>query len=166
VVARKGAATKEVEPPTVVEPVRMVNGLKVVEDAEVPSPLGGGRAFSGMRKLSLEDGTQCFGCSACDFAGTRGEVMAHRIAVHNAGKGGPRKRTQYDAVVSVDLLSMSIAELLEYGRQYQAMSDLVDVLIGQRDAQKAEFERISREHSALVAALAKAGFRPPTAEES
>lgn len=78
---------------------RFVNGIEVVGDEPVESPLSnkGGRGvvyFAGLRRLTLATGAKFYACADCTGEGSvggRGDVMIHRKHVHGAGTGGRPK---------------------------------------------------------------------------
>ncbi len=162
---RGGAAVAEpafVEPaepaPPPAEPVRLVDGIEVVRDEPLPSPLtvhlGTPVFFNGYRLLTLADKTQRHACADCpDVVGTRGEIRAHRVEMHGAKPGGAKKRGEPadNGGLSANASAMTLGELVRLAAQvdswevaYEAMEDRALVAEARaRDAER-ELTRIQR----------------------
>lgn len=125
---RRGrTAAAEVEPE---EPVRLVDGVEVVKDEPLQSPLsnvvGSPVFFNTYRLLTLADGTQRHACSDCpDVVGTRGEIRTHRVDMHGARPGGAKKRpdTEGNGGLSANAASMTLGELVRLAGHVDAWED-------------------------------------------
>lgn len=108
----------EPQPESVGE-VRFVDGLRVIRDEAMPSPLptlpGQEIRYRSFRVLTLEDGSRRVGCAMCDYAAERkGMVQKHRYDDHGVVVRRPRKTEDgLDIGLTADVASMTVADLLE-----------------------------------------------------
>jgi hypothetical protein len=134
--ARRGRTDARFEPPsapgTVTVPVRRINGVEVVEVQEIRlHPKAG--ALKVVR-LIMADGTVLHGCRECDFSGSRGDVMAHRNAVHGARYGKKTPAAPGDVIVAQRengfvpqaVQDMTIGELVAIMPTVKELGDLVE----------------------------------------
>lgn len=138
----------------------MVGGLKVVGDDPVHSHLPTQHGappvtFRGMRVLTLEDQSQAYACTSCDFTGTRGEVQVHRAQEHGAGKSGRRRQ---EPGIPQELLAMTIGEVLHLSTGIHIWEELFE----QQAAETASWQERARAAEAEVKVfqrlLGKAGY--------
>lgn len=181
--ARRQAVKKPARPPAkpaqpapqpaaeAVDEPRTVSGLRVTANDPLPSPLSGvarRRAgdppvqmfFSGYRVLTLEDGTQVFGCGECpdpaDFTGTRGEVRSHRVEAHNMNPGGARKK-QPEAV-SPRVMGMTLADVFELASTQANWADVVDQLLVAQEEWRGRALDAEKENKQILQRLSRAGI--------
>lgn len=139
---------------------RQLDGVDILEIAPL-APLGPNKPMR-IVKIHLADGRVLHGCRDCpdelDFVGGRGDVMAHRNAVHGArfGKGRiPAPAAQeklpevLDAVLSPrhdgtpapdSVYEMTVGEVLSLMPTIQALGDLVELAETERDALRAQLK--------------------------
>ncbi len=142
------------------ELTRVVNGLRVIADDPVHShlPIKAGAApitFRGVRLLTLEDQSQVYACTSCEFTGGRGEVQVHRA--HEHGAGAPGRRRQEPGIPS-EVLAMTLGELMHLAAGIHGWESLFE----QQAAQSAEWQERALAAEAEVKAfnklLGKAGY--------
>lgn len=135
-----------------VPPLRQVNGVTVVK-MEPVAPLGPDKPTR-IVKIFLADDTMLFGCRDCpdelDFTGGRGDVMAHRNAVHGARYGRKQPKIVHeqptlpealDVVLSPrrdgttrdSLYEMTMGEILTLMPSIKALGDLIESTERERD---------------------------------
>lgn len=123
------------------EMVRYVDGLRVIRDEAMPSPLptlpGQEIRYRSFRLLTLEDGTRRIGCAMCDYAAERkGMVQKHRYDDHGVVVRRSRKAEDgSDFALSADLASMTLADFQE--------------LVNDASMWEARFAELEREKEAL-----------------
>lgn len=101
---KAAAATKR----EAAEQERYYNGVLILREEPVPSPLPNGGPFRYSR-LFLQDGDVAWACRDCDYqADTRGEVMAHRNADHGSRYG--KKKPKSDSEEDPNLLDLVLPE--------------------------------------------------------
>lgn len=152
---RAAVATGAGEPP-----VRLVDGEKVVKDEAEQSPLTRpGQSpvvFKGRRVLTLESGRQVHGCADCEFTGTRGEVVKHRVADHGVNQGGARRKT--DSGPSENVTAMTLGEVLHLAGQIEDWESVVTAVTAERDDWQSRAVVAERELTKIKRALERVGF--------
>lgn len=77
-----------------------VGGVKVVSDVVYESPLSKSTGtfipMTGVRVLTLEDGTVVLGCRDCEELGRLGHIRQHRRVAHEESLGGGRRTRKSD----------------------------------------------------------------------
>jgi hypothetical protein len=147
--SKTAAAATFVEPSpgSTDKPPRRVQGLLVVKDEPVSSPLsellGSPVYFQGRRRLTLEDQQVVVGCADCDFVGDNGragEVITHRVDAHGAKRGGARARPESDGgadvatlTVPVQSLGLSLGEIIELATQIGGWEQVLERVREDRD---------------------------------
>lgn len=154
-------AGPEVEDVIAEQPVRLVDGLRVIADDPAPSPLptkAGGTTitYRFLRILTLEDGAKVFGCGDCLFTGTRGEVQKHRYDDHDAPRPGRRAA---DAPIPADLAEMTIGEMWEMRGQIAGWGRLVTELEVKADEWRTRALAAEAWQRKVVARFAQIGFK-------
>lgn len=169
---RRAAPGLNFQKPVPAPPLRQVNGLDVVNIVRFESLPGKPMR---MNLIKLEDGSQLFGCYDCpdvlDFTGSRGEVMAHRNALHGAMFGKRKPKVVPDPSSQMDVLDivvesrgpdqpapqtpydMTVRELLAIMPSVAALGDLIDRTEAERDALLAElnaYRAHDRENKAKI----------------
>lgn len=140
---------------------RLVGGLKVIGEEDVPSPLptrhrdGSRIKFSGFGQLLLEDGSKVFGCRDCVFTSElQGHMVNHRHEEH------PKPVTRVDRRKKHELPPPT-HETLDVHREILAMTfgDVIEAVgmyynIGETSiALQAEVGRLRAELAAQTALL-------------
>lgn len=143
--ARKAAAP---EPEPANDRPTMHNGIAIVTEERVPSPLPKGGPFR-YNRTQLADGTTGYSCIDCSATtDTRGEIMAHRNEAHGSRYGQKKPRVvlaESAQVLDVVLpereegpapdsfYAMTLGEILALAPSIQALGDLIDRLERERD---------------------------------
>lgn len=141
---RAAKAAAQAQPETSEE--RTHNGVAIVREEPVKSPLPTGAPFRYSR-LFLEDGEVVWGCRDCpEITNTRGEVMAHRNARHGTRYGKKRAKVTVEPQADLDLFDMvlppradgepvpespmdwTIGEVVAIMPTVKALGDLIDRL--------------------------------------
>ncbi len=166
---RGRAAVAEAEPE---EEVRLVDGVEVVKDEPLQSPLstvvGQPVFFNTYRLLTLADGTQRHACADCpDVVGTRGEIRTHRVEMHGARPGGAKKRADDggNGGLSANAASMTLGELVRLAGHvdawedaYASMEERMTEAEGRATAAETELRKYHR-------AFDRLGFKPKLDDE-
>lgn len=147
------------------------NGIPIVREEPVRTPLKNGSVFKTFCKLILADGSTAYACNSCRFMGeTRGTVLAHRNAEHGAkfGKKAPKvefpeDRNLGDLVLKPrkdgtpapsNPLQWTLGELLALVPSITALGDLVSQAEADKEAAETELSRRAahdRENAAKLA---------------
>lgn len=112
-------------------PVRRVDGLIVVSDEPLPSPLsqpGKVVAFQALRLITLEDGSTVIGCRDCEVTGSRGDVQRHRYHDHGAHRPGPKRRVLQPGGplgLPPEQLTLTLGDLLKLAAERDQWADMV-----------------------------------------
>lgn len=123
-----------------------VNGKKVIKDEPVLSGLSARHnktiIFEKQRILTLDDGSQVFGCNVCEFTGTRGELNTHIQNDHPSGRP-PAKATKGKAaadplaLIPEELGGMTLLEVFQLAMHANTWGDLLanaEAQVAERDA--------------------------------
>lgn len=150
---------------------RIVNGLKVISDEPVASPLSKVQnrfvPFRGRRELTLEDGTKTFACADCEFTGTPGEVTTHRVRDHGARKpGNPTGGRKADATPNLAWMGMTVGELIEVAGLVSGFESDLDSARDEAEREKALRVAAETELRKIKRALEKLGFVLKVEEEN
>lgn len=138
----------------------MVNGRAVVATEPAASPLvnkSGPVLFTRIVRLLLDDGSESFGCTECDFSDARlGVVRQHVGRAH--GPDGPAdkpapKNGRTPPTAKDHHLSLTIGELLDAGRQVAAMTEAIERLANDRDQWKDRARKAEKRLQTLRTAL-------------
>jgi hypothetical protein len=164
--APRKAAAKAVVPAAVfaapietvdVELARTVNGLRVVDDR--PHRDAAGRLQTRFRALTLSDGSKVIGCSECNEAGEYITVLHHRQEKHGDRRSGRRAGGGAAAptpVPTVNVLGMTVGELMNLASQIEAWEATTDRLTAERDRAISRATAAETELKALKKQQAKA----------
>jgi hypothetical protein len=133
-----------------------VNGRRVVRDEVVASGLSKrfGRLvpLHRLRLLTLDDGSQTFGCRDCVFTGARGDVMGHWRQVHGLpAADAAAKRPDVGTVEAHELWSMTLRELWDLAKHVE---DWETVFAQQNTERDRERQRHVQEQEQLRERLA------------
>lgn len=173
------AASPEDYPPKFIR--EDIDGVKVVSDVVYESGLskhvGKFIPVTGIRVLTLEDGSTVMGCADDEFAGSLGQVRVHRKADHGVSMGGARPgRTHKSAadvdaageadrplVLPADTASMTMRDFFttaalidDWGSVLEQLEKQVEELTEERNQLRGELRTVTRERDGIRKKVAKA----------
>jgi hypothetical protein len=107
-------------------------------------------------RLLLEDGTETYGCTECEFTAPRyGMVRMHTRAHNNGGPARARPKSTKPAKVAWDpaILAMTLGDLIEAAGRGDSIVDTIERLSADRDEWKARARDAERRLNGLRRAL-------------
>jgi len=145
--------------------VREIDGVRIAKVEQTLSPLSSTSAkpiqFKGVLTLTLEDGSQTFACSECDFVGGRGQVQSHHKAEHGPKRRSRPKRPELALLPGIDqaVASMTIGEVLEMARDSASWGDLLSESSAAIEEWKSRALIAEAWRRRVTAKLAQIGFK-------
>lgn len=136
------------------ELARTVNGFRVVDDR--PHRDAAGRLQARYRALTLSDGSKTIGCADCDETGVYTDVLHHRQDTHGDRRSGRRPAAAPTPVPPVNVLGMTVGELVNLGHRLEEWEATTERLTAERDRAVAAKVEAETELKALKKQLGKA----------